>query len=488
LREKGSIARSEKRLSRAPKAGGAHLSAWASSPDSWLFRQIQALVDPKRSELRVLVLWAICVVAAASLFLGVLEDVVSGEPLVRLDAAVYRALQGVRTAAGDTIMIGITELGDTVVTTSLTLTVFVWLAWQRAWRTAVYWAAAVGFAALLNTTIKLIIHRPRPGDLGYVGASAFSFPSGHATVNAVIWGFLAFLIVRDLRPIWRLPIFTMAGVFAALIAFSRLYLGAHWFSDVTASLAFAAAWVIVLALAYVHHHEKPFNRRSLALVACVALAVAGGFNIVRSHAEDTRRYAVRDETLTIAASEWWTGGWRHLPAYRVDLTGEDEEPLTIQWAGSLSPLEGRLLQNGWRRPPPWSLSSALAWLATADPQKLPVIPSLEAGRMPGLTLIRTNGADANSRLVLQLWPTNLRLENRGTVPLWVGSIVEEHISRPLSFVTVVRTSLDVKHPLDILIASIADGRIAKRGSHAGKWDGRVLLGQEGLGSLPKSED
>lgn len=455
---------------------------WSTSRDTWLSRQVRSLVDPERSEVRPLLLWAAVVVAAAWLFFGVLEDVVSGDPLVRVDTAIYHALQALRMPVADTIMVGITELGDTVVTACVTITVFLWLVWQRAWRTATYWAAAVGFAATLNTITKLAIHRARPGDLAYVGASQFSFPSGHATVNAVLYGFLAFLITRQVRPTWRLPIFAAVASFAMLIAFSRLYLGAHWFSDVVGSLAFATAWVTVLGLAYVRHYEKPFDRRKLAAVACCALALVGGFNVVRKHSSDARRYAVRYETPSIAAADWWAGAWQRLPAYRIDLAGEDEEPLTFQWAGTVEGLKNRLLLSGWQEPEPWTPSSTLAWLVTADPQKLPVIPSLEAGRTPSLTLIRVSDGDAHSRVVLRVWPADHNLRNGISQSLWVGSVVEEWISRPLSFVSITETNLDVMRAVELLARSM-DGRPMKRDVHSGWWDGRVVLAQEGTSNI-----
>ncbi len=468
-------------------AGEIRLRQWTASRDTWLAQQIRSIIDPGRSEGRALLLWAAVVVGAAWLFFGILEDVASGDPLVRLDGVIYRALQGLRTPAGDAFMIGITELGDTLVTTTVTIVIFLWLAWQRAWRTAFYWLAVVSFAATLNTITKFAIHRARPGDLAYIGTSAFSFPSGHATVNAVLYGFLAFLITRQLRPVWRLPIFVAAAFFAALIAFSRLYLGAHWFSDVIGSLAFATAWIIVLGFAYVRHHEKPFDRRILAVVACAAVAFVGGFNVFRSHAADTRRYAVRHETPSIAAADWWRTAWRKLPAYRVDLTGADEEPLILQWAGPLESLKNRLVTSGWQEPEQWTPSSILAWLVTADPQKLPVIPALEAGRMPSFTLIRLSDANAGSRLVLQLWPADQSLRNGTSYPLWLGSAVEERISRPLSFVTIARTNPDVRRPLEVVTQSIKGGRLAQRGFSTEKWDGRVLLAQESFASLSPAQ-
>ncbi len=470
------------------RAAEPRLRDWASSYNSWLAWHLRSLVDPERPEGRALLLWGAVIIASAWIFFGVLEDVVSGDPLVRIDAVIYRALQHLRTPAGDAVMIGITELGDTAVTTSMTIVIVLWLAWQRAWRTAAYWLAAVGFAAVLNTTIKFAIHRARPSDLAYTGTSEFSFPSGHATVNAVMYGFLAFVIARQLRNVWRFPAFAAVASFAALVAFSRLYLGAHWFSDVAGSLALATAWLAALGMAYVHHRPPSINVKALAVVGLAGLALVGGFNIFRRHAADTERYAVRYEVPSIGATEWWRTGWQQLPAYRIDLTGEIEEPLTLQWAGSLLELENALVQNGWRRPESWTLANALAWLATSDPLKLSVIPSLEAGQMPGLTLIKEDNTNATLRFVLRAWPANIELRNGSTQPLWVGSIVEERILRPLSFITFVRTEPNITRTRALLAEALKGAQLVKREIPQANrdWDGFVLLAHEQSLIIPPS--
>jgi len=175
---------------------------------------------------------AVLLVGAAWLFFGILEDVVTGDPLLLADSALYHALQELRTVPGDTVMIAITELGDTTVVAAVTLIVLLWLMWKIApGGRAAYWLIAIAGASALNSVIKVALHRARPGELLYSGWSAFSFPSGHSTVNVVLYGFLAFLIAREIRPAWRLVVVLGAATLIFLIAFSRLYLGAHWFSD-----------------------------------------------------------------------------------------------------------------------------------------------------------------------------------------------------------------------------------------------------------------
>ncbi|PZV36736.1 bifunctional DedA family/phosphatase PAP2 family protein [Mesorhizobium kowhaii] len=463
------------------------LRGWTSTRDSWMSRQIRSLLDPSETETKILAALALLLAAAAWTFFGILEDVVSGDPLVRTDAAVYQILQDLRTPWGDSLMVGFTELGDTVVVTAIAIVVFLWLAWMRAWRTAAYWAAAIGGAAAINTGIKVALHRARPSENLYSGWSDFSFPSGHSTENAVMYGFLAFLIARQLQPAWRLRVALAAATFVALIAFSRLYLGAHWFSDVAGGLAFATAWLALLCIAYLHHQPSEKGAGGLLVVACASLVVAGGFNVYRHHAADMERYAVQYEAPSILAAEWWTQDWQQLPVQRIDLAGEAEEPLTFQWAGSLERLEADLAQKGWRSPAPWTLTGALAWFTPRpDPMDLPTSPYMERGRLPSLTLVHPRGEldGTSSRFVLRVWATDIDLRNGHLTELWIGSVVDERLGNRFPLFTLAQAQPDANGPRDLLAASLDAGRLVTGPDHSSTpvWDGQVLLARNG--SIP----
>jgi len=441
-------------------------------------RELLSLLDPARKEARALVILAAILVGAVWIFLGVLEDVVTGDPLVRADTAVYVLLQGLRTSPGDAVMVAVTELGDGVVVLAITVAVLLWLAWQRAWRTAAYWVAAVALSSVFNTAIKVALNRSRPVEDLYSGWGAFSFPSGHATVNAVMYGFLVFLVAREIRPAWRMPLIVGATALVTLIAFSRLYLGAHWLSDVAGGLAFGTAWIALLAVAYLHHRPQRIRPYGLLIVASTALVVAGATNIYARSGTDIERYAVREQTQTLTASEWWMSEWQRLPVRRTDLGGELEEPLTVQWVGDLSRLKGQLLRAGWRVPEAWTASAMITWLTPApDPLALPVIPLLQDGRAPAVTLVYPQGN--GSRLVLRFWATAVEVTDDGTSrqPLWVGAVVKERFHRPLSLVTVSLADPNADVPREILATSIGDGRLARRNDErpTASWDGQVLL-------------
>ncbi|MHA6181654.1 bifunctional DedA family/phosphatase PAP2 family protein [Pseudomonas mohnii] len=460
------------------------LRYWASTHDTGLSRSLTHVLDPSRPEARTLALSAALLVGAAWLFFGILEDVITGDPLLLVDSAIYHVLQDLRTVPGDAVMIAITELGDTTVVAAVTLVVLLWLMWKRAWRTAAYWLIAIAGASALNSVIKVALHRARPGELLYSGWSAFSFPSGHSTVNVVLYGFLAFLIARNLNPAWRLVVALGAAILIFLIASSRLYLGAHWFSDVIGGLAFGSAWLALLGLSYLGRQVGRVEPKGLLAAGCSALILVGGLNIYRSHATDIDRYAVKATTPFMTATDWWASGWQQVPPRRIDLTGETEEPLSFQWAGSLENLRDVLQNHGWHDSVDWTPLNTLNWFTVqTDPAALPVIPLFASGRLPSLTFVRPSSGNVlnNSRLVLRVWIVDFELTNERTSSLWMGSVVEERIYHPLSLITLTSTQPGVNAPRSTLAVAFDDGRLLSRppGTANGDWDGDVLLARHG---------
>jgi hypothetical protein len=120
---------------------------------------------PFRPEAMALAAMAVLIIVAAWRFFDTIEDITSGDPLLLMDAQVYYGLQGLRTAALDTLMITITELGDTPVVVAIAAMVSLWLIHNRAWRAVRYWLLAIAGGSAINSAIKIAMQRARPGDL-----------------------------------------------------------------------------------------------------------------------------------------------------------------------------------------------------------------------------------------------------------------------------------------------------------------------------------
>ncbi|WP_372824241.1 VTT domain-containing protein [Polaromonas sp.] len=360
--------------------------AWARARSGMFPRVALSLLDPARPESFGLLIAAVTLLGGAWMFLGILEDVVSGDPLVQVDQVVFLALQKLRTGWVDEVMIATTELGGAMVAIAVMASVSVVLAWKRCWHTLAYWLTAVGFAQALIWILKMALERARPIAM-YDGTESFSFPSGHVASSIVLYGFLAFLLAREKGPRIKWAITLLSAGLIGLIAFSRLYLGAHWLSDVLASLSLGAAWVALLSLAYTQHvGTERLPARALLIAVWGALMLAGTAVVVTHHATDAARYAIRSSASPVLLADWRMDGWQRLAARRTEVDGDHEEPLQVQWAGSANRIVPVLEAEGWRRPPPWALRPSLLWLLpSAAVGQLPVLAKFHRGEMPTMT-------------------------------------------------------------------------------------------------------
>jgi undecaprenyl-diphosphatase len=122
--------------------------------------------------------------------------------------------------------------------------------WLLANRSAAIWLVAALVLYLSNRGVKLLVDRPRPaGHLVDVGekTSSTSFPSGHATAAVVVYGFI-FYLAGLLIPsrLLRLLVQALCLVIIVLTALQRVYVGAHWPSDVLGGLLFGGLLLSLL--------------------------------------------------------------------------------------------------------------------------------------------------------------------------------------------------------------------------------------------------
>ena len=125
------------------------------------------------------------------------------------------------------------------------------LGWQRRWGAAVMLVLVTAGAQILNDILKELFHRTRPAPVtGFLDAQQFSFPSGHAMVAAAFYLYIAFLAwrLRLVHGWWRGVLVVALVVLVLLIGIARIYLGAHYLSDVIAGYLAGFLWADAVML------------------------------------------------------------------------------------------------------------------------------------------------------------------------------------------------------------------------------------------------
>jgi membrane-associated phospholipid phosphatase len=210
--------------------------------------------------------------AAGSLWLfgGLVEDLLTGDPIVRFDRVVDDYLHSHATAPLTTFFLVVTAFGSLEAMVILGVVVAAILARGRRWTLLGTWLAAVAGSALIDWLLKGLFQRPRPHFAHpLLVESSYSFPSGHAMESFVAYGMLAYLAVLWLRT-WeaRVAVICGAALLVVLIGFSRMYLGVHYFSDVIAGYAAGGVWLSALITGAEtirrggKHGNKPRSRTS----------------------------------------------------------------------------------------------------------------------------------------------------------------------------------------------------------------------------------
>lgn len=139
-------------------------------------------------------------------------------------------------------------VGSVWVTWPLMVAVAGWLAWRRRWEAFLSWLVAMVVSQLVIGPVKNLYMRVRP-PMSLVDTTSWSFPSGHAVAGAAI-AIAAVIVLVPAGP-RRRNLEMLAAAFAVVMALSRVYLRAHWLSDVAAGAALGAA-IAIGAAALMH--------------------------------------------------------------------------------------------------------------------------------------------------------------------------------------------------------------------------------------------
>ncbi|WP_314104501.1 VTT domain-containing protein [uncultured Stenotrophomonas sp.] len=406
----------------------ARMDSWLASLLQWsqrhptLGRYSVSVFDPQRRESVPLAMLALMLLLLGWGWFALLTVVVAhGEPL-SLDLAVHQAMLALRNPLADYPMAALASLGAWQVLLPPTLVTMGYLVWRRRWMAAAHWLAALAFGLALTRLLGATVDVVRPPD----ASSGFGFPSVSVTMATITFGFFAVLIARELPGRTRVWPYLLSGIIVSLIGFARLYLGAHWLSDVVGGMLFGMFWLLVLGIAYRRRFNRSFWVKPVSWLFYGTFAVAALWYAPRNTELKLQRFEPAQRApANLAAQAWWDGQWRTLPSRRNEFDDDQRWPLDVQVAGPLAPLREQLERQGWRAQPQAGWEQALVMLdKSATEDEVPVLPATLDTQVESLLMLRPGNAP-NEIFALRLWPASAQLQPGGQ-PLWLGSAQTLH--------------------------------------------------------------
>lgn len=368
-------------------------------------------------------------------FLSVVLAVSTSGSIVAADIRVENLLEYFRSPEVTKVCLWITVLGiwQMVALVAIAASVIFWL-WNKKDYIAYLWLA-LGVDGLFSFLAKVAVHRARPENAVYLEHS-YSFPSGHAMVSVVLYGFLAYALLR--RGGWRrkVNVFFAWFVIVFAIGFSRLYLGVHYLSDVWAGYLLGLLILTTTITTYEWRRSKKGKdadekwTASLGIkTATLAILLAGvlGYVLIAAH------YQPRLITPVQAPTEYLSGdistylATHPIPKYSETLLGAPQEPLGFIF---LAKDDGTLVRDfekaSWVPADQVSIASVLhaaaAALTNGQYLRAPLTPTFWNAAVNDFGFERPTSANLlKDRHHIRIWKTNL-IQNGYTVYVGTASL------------------------------------------------------------------
>ena len=176
------------------------------------------------------------------LIIGIVEDVLDKE-IVKLDIAGYNIVSQFISGTATPIAKVITQFGGAIFLILLSVTLLIII---KNKKTGLFIWINLITSTLLNQILKNIVQRPRPTEYRIINENGYSFPSGHSMVSAAFYGFIIYLIYKNVKNKYlKWGLIVALSLLIILIGTSRIYLGVHYTSDVLAGFLISISYLII---------------------------------------------------------------------------------------------------------------------------------------------------------------------------------------------------------------------------------------------------
>ncbi|MDH3329050.1 MAG: LssY C-terminal domain-containing protein [Desulfobulbaceae bacterium] len=408
-----------------------------------------------------------------ALFAGVVEDLITSDPIIAADIRIANLFIYFRTDILTNIFNWITLLGKSqVVLVFIFTTVMVLWLWRSKYYIFPLLISVTGSEAFTFLG-KLVFHRPRP-EMAVYAEHSFSFPSGHATIAVAYYGFVAYLLLHFVQS-WNKKVNILFTTFLIIISigFSRIYLGVHYLSDVWSGYLVGSMWLIIAVSFSEWLRHKETTEPSISFVAgarpisLLLVLIAILFYAVFSfnYHPPMATIPTNNTTVVSKSTDIFTN---EQMKYTETLTGDRQEPINyIFLARNDNHLVAALQQAGWILTDNANMSSfikAIKALILKTPHpSAPISPSFWNAKIQDLSFAKVTGTNwlSNAHHV-KIWHTNFLLQNGNNI--YVG-LVNANDSFKWGIIPKIAPDLDIERELlykDIKLTGLIESSLKKQ--------------------------
>jgi len=354
--------------------------------------------------------------------------------LIKYNNIIYHLANSIRFANLDAIMVVIATFGYKYVLLFTTLVLILFFTAQKKYFIALHFfiLSVAGSSAVF--LCKQIMYSPRPNSFALSAHKlSSSFPSGHETLAVIFYGFLIFLLAKQVKPRAKTILYYLAFFIILSIGFSRIYLNAHWLSDVIGGILLGLAILIMLMISYNRAAPIGIKFGKTVFAALLSLLFCVCFDASISSRAQLQLSKIHLLIKYTNENIWWHQNNKNfaLPI-RSNRLGQPREPLNVQWLGNLANIKSSLQKSNWQNTATQNYFAIIKNIATENKVKhQSIFDKLYLDQHPMLDMVKTD-KNENYKLHLLLWKSGIKIVPQNQT-LWVGLLTREYHQKYLGF-------------------------------------------------------